>query len=146
MQVPEVYAARFLVAAKRTIGDILDNRPFDGLPSDAAALDAFIAGKAFAAPPPSSKAPPTTVPIELTSIEDQAKLLQGALKRNEGWWVKFGNTPIGVFAGEANAWAGILKGQRGLADLPKLERALEFERRAIRTYCAQTGKPLPRGV
>jgi superfamily II DNA or RNA helicase len=151
MQVPEVYAARFLVAAKRTIGDILDNRPFDGLPSDAAALDAFIAGKngdssPFAAASPTASAPPTTEPIAFSSIEDRAKLLQAAMKRLEGWWHFNGGSGIAVFAAEANAAAGIRKGGRGQADLPKLERALDYEKRAIRTLCAQRDIKPPRGV
>lgn len=145
IQVPEVYAARFLVAAKRTIGDILDNRPFDGLPSDAAALDAFIAGVNGQTPKPSTPLP-ATEPVAFSSIEDRAKLLQAAMKRLEGWWHYNGTSPIGVFAADANAAAGIRKGGRGQADLPKLERALDYEKRTIRTLCAQKGINPPKGA
>jgi superfamily II DNA or RNA helicase len=144
IQVPEVYAARILAAAKRTIGDILDNRPFDGLPSDAAALDAFIAGVKVPSTPPS--APPTTESVAFASIEDRAKLLQAAMKRLEGWWHYNGGSAVAVFASEANVAAGIRKGHRGQADLPKLERALEYEKRTIRTLCVQKAIQPPRGV
>jgi len=144
MQVPEVYAARFLVAAKRTIGDLLDSRPFDALPTDAAALDAFITGvdAPTLAPVASTKLPIDTY----DSIEERCKLLQTQLSHLEGWWVNHSTTPIGVFAGSANTSAGIPKGKRGQADQAKLERALEYERRAIRTLCAQNGIRPPRGV
>lgn len=144
IQIPEAYAARFLVAAKRTIGDILDNRPFDGLPSDAAALEAFIGNGE--APTALVSAPPTTEPVAFGSIEGRAKLLQGALKRLESWWHFNGSTPVGVFAGEANAAAGIRKGGRGQSDLPKLERALDFEQRKVRALCQQQGIAPPKGV
>lgn len=150
VQIPEVYAARMIVAAKRTIGDLLDNRPFDTLPTDAAALDAFIAGGTDGpAASLASSAPATTPsrpPVTFDSIEDRAKLLQGELKRFEGWWVHNGNTPVAVFAYEANDSAGIPKRGRGQADLAKLERALEHERRAIKAHCAQNNVRPPRGI
>lgn len=144
MQVPEAYAARFLVAARRTIGDILDSRPFDGLPNDAAALEAFISNGDT--PPRPSPAATVSAPVAFSSIEDRAKLMQAAMKRLEGWWVYNGSSPVGVFAGEANAAAGIRKGERGQADLPKLERALDHEQRAIRVLCQQKGINPPKGV
>ena len=146
IQIPEAYAARFLVAAKRTIGDLLDNRPFDALPTDAAALDAFIAGAPLASATPPSTSAPSEPPVTFDSIEERAKLLQGQLKRWEGWWVHNGDSPVGVFVNEANRNAGIPKGGRGQAELAKLERAMEHERREIRALCARKGTNPPRGV
>jgi superfamily II DNA or RNA helicase len=151
IQVPEVYAARMIVAARRTIGELLDNRPFDGLPADAAALDAFIANGdgtvAVSTPLPSQPQWPQEVGT-FDSIEERCKLLQAQLKKLEGWWYVNASSAksVAIFVSEANASAGIRKGERGSADLPKLERALEHEKRAIRTYCAQNDLRLPRGV
>lgn len=147
VQIPPALAARFLVAMKRTVGDLRDERPFEGLPADAAVLQSFITDGADDSPPAKLDAAPASKPAEaFASIETRAKLIQAALKRLEGWWSYNGDSPVGVFAAAANRVAGISGGGRPRADLSQLERALEHERTTIASFCARTGKAQPKGL
>jgi superfamily II DNA or RNA helicase len=147
VQLPPSFAPRVLVAAKRTVGDLLDARPFEGLPADAAVLESF-ATDAQPSGPPATTTQPSALAEPFDSIEARAKLMQEQLKRWESWWFYNGTTvsPVAVFAAEANRVAGIAKGARPRADLAQLERALEYERSTIATLCQQTGAVPPRGL
>jgi superfamily II DNA or RNA helicase len=146
VQLPPSFAPRVLVAAKRTVGDLLDSRPFEGLSSDAAALEDFVTGGQPPTPPSAPHRPHVPPTEAFDSIEARCKLMQEQLKRWESWWHFNGISPIAVFASEANRAAGISKGARPRADLAQLERALEHERSTIATLCQQTGAVPPRGL
>jgi superfamily II DNA or RNA helicase len=136
LNVPPVYAPRMLLASRRTVGDLLETRPFDSLQRDAAALDQLSTPAANDNVAPQQR---------YDSIEDRSRLLQKQLNRLEGWWAHNGDSPIGTFAGEANRSAGIaLRGGRPSATPAQLERAVAYERRMIAAYCQRKGLALPR--
>ncbi|MEA2232384.1 MAG: hypothetical protein QOD83_2200 [Solirubrobacteraceae bacterium] len=136
VNVPPVYAPRVLLASRRTVGDLLQSRPFDQLQSDAAALEQLTIPVAEAA---------TGSQERYDSIEDRSRLLQKQLSKLEGWWAFNGDSPIGTFAGEANRAAGIApRGGRPTATPAQLERAVEHERRTIAAYCRRKGIAAPR--
>lgn len=81
------------------------------------------------------------------SIEESSRLTMGQIRALEGWWAINGDTPIGVFAGKANAAGGIVgRGGRDSATPKQLAAVLEREVAVIGAYCQQTGKTQPRGM
>jgi hypothetical protein len=134
--VPGIYAPRVLQAGGITVGDLLEQRPFDPLHGDAAIL------RRMANP---DKASAIT---RDSSIETQSTLLQSQCKRLEGWWVHNGDVsmlPVGKFIGQANQAAGLpIRGGRAQATPEQLAAVLAHERRVITTYCAHRGVKPPR--
>lgn len=138
-QLPPSWATRVLVATQRTVGDLFNARPFEPVQTPQEQV-------AFTAPAPRME-PATNQPLrQFDSIEGRAQMIQDALHKLEGWWHHNGGTSAPLFAGHANAAAGIPKGGRRRADLPRLARALDFERRACAARAAELGIAPPRGV
>ena len=85
--------------------------------------------------------------IRPVSIEESSSLTMGQIRELEKWWAVNGDVPIGVFAGRANAAAGIKSGGgRDSAPPERLKLVLEHEVAHIAAYCRQTGKAHPRGM
>lgn len=143
VQLPPSFAPRVLVAAKRTVGDLLDSRPFEGLGTDAAALERFVTRDPSKSPPSTGK---QVTHEAFDSIEARCKLMQRKLRALEGWWSYNGNSGIALFVSDANRAAGIPKGGRERADLSQLERALAYESRVVAAYCQEASKQPPRGL
>jgi superfamily II DNA or RNA helicase len=123
LQVPGVYATRYIVAQRQTVAELFQSRPFDPLPPEAQAFEA--------------EAGPT--------IEDRATFLQSQLKRCGGWWTQYGDraVPVSYFNNNANAAGRIAKGKRPSASVEQLEKALRFAQRTIRQRCIETGTAVP---
>jgi superfamily II DNA or RNA helicase len=122
LQVPGVYATRFIVAERQTVGELLHKRPFDPLPPDAKALTG-----------------------QTATIEGRAQFLQDQLKKCGGWWTHNGakDVPVSYFNNHVNEAGGIGKGRRPSASVDQLEKALRFAQRSIRQRCTETAQPVP---
>ncbi|HKA60668.1 MAG TPA: DEAD/DEAH box helicase family protein [Gemmatimonadales bacterium] len=107
---PEIYWPRASVATQRTIGDLLQRRPFDFRPDE---------DKQTRREP---------------SLEEQCKLVQDQLAERGRWWAKHGDTPPGQFNYMVNDRAGIPNGKRAVASLDRLQRALQIAEQHIRDY------------
>ncbi len=144
-QLPPSWATRVLVATQRTVGDLLDSRPFELGPEPRESPISGIRDQpAVMAPAPRME--PSEPTRQFDSIEGRAQLIQDALHKLEGWWHVNGGTPVPLFVAQANAAAGIAKGERRRADLPRLARALEFEQRACAAKAGELGIHPPRGA
>lgn len=121
--VPGSFAPRALVAHRRTIGELLIERPFDEK----------LAGFAEEKP-------------RATNIEDQAKMLARQLDRLAGWWHVNGDHPAARFNHQANQAGGIPDGSREQATPAQLERCLNWMIETIVAYCNRSGKKPPRFI
>jgi len=127
--VPGTFSPRALAAHRRTVGDLLVERPFES------GLSTFA--------PKTEPEPPTSEP---TSIEDQAKMFARQLDRLAGWWHINGDTPAANFNNQANQIGGIRTGGRKQASPAQLERSLNWMIEEIIAHCQQTGKRPPRFI
>ena len=108
---PEVFRPRATAVFQRTIGDLLQRRPFD----------------TFDEPSSSSERREATV-------EEQAEILQAKLKKLGGWWAIHGDIPVSHFNRLVNDAGGISDGKRPNASVAQLERALRFAEAHVRKF------------
>lgn len=130
-----IYAARFIAASRRTVGDLLASKPFAHQQPDAAVLERLSAG---------AQAVEHAEVVRTKSVEQQAAMLQSQLAYLSGWWKFNGDTSPAIFNGNVNDQAGIKTGGRPTASVRQLQTAVRVARETISTHCAKTGKPMPK--
>ena len=115
--IPEVFRPRTVAVFQRTIGSLLERRPFEMQQSGQVAI---------------------AEPMAAT-IEQEAAMLQAQLDKLGRWWHVNGNTPVGHFNNEVNQAAGIGNGKRGSASVEQLTRAMGYARKRIDDYVKGSG-------
>jgi hypothetical protein len=139
INVAGIFAARFVAAARRTVGDLLASQPFAQPGGDAVILEKLTTGVEAVAEAEAEASRSST-------IEGQAAMLMNQLDRWAGWWQYNGDSPVGVFNQMINQAGGIARGGRKSASVPQLRRAWDAARGHIGNYCARTGVKPPRGM
>lgn len=133
--IPETDAARVLWAVRQGKREQRDESPFDPLsPEDQQLAD--LGGARC----------PGEVRRERMTDSETAQGWQDELAKLERWWVMKGDSPVTVFAGQANQAAGIVGGKRRQASLEQILVAYGWALTTARAYCARTGIPLPVGL
>lgn len=135
VNVKGIYAARFIAASRRTVGELLASKPFERQQPDAAVLERLATG---------AQAVAHAEVVRTKSVEQQATMLQAQLAHLVGWWKFHGDTSPAIFNGSINEQAGIRSGGRPTASVRQLQTAVRIARENISTYCARTGKQMPK--
>jgi superfamily II DNA or RNA helicase len=135
LNVKGIYAPRVIAASRRTVGELLAARPFERQQADAAVLEQLTSG---------SQAVANAEADRTRTIEEQAVMLQSQLSRMAGWWQYNGDTSPAIFNSAVNEAAGIKGGKRKTASVNQLLAARRFAREHISSYCARTGRKMPR--
>jgi hypothetical protein len=128
INVAGIFAARFVAAARRTVGDLLASQPFAQPGGDAVILEKLTTG------------------VEAVAEAEAEASRSSTIEGQAGWWQYNGDSPVGVFNQMINQAGGIARGGRKSASVPQLRRAWDAARGHIGNYCARTGVKPPRGM
>jgi superfamily II DNA or RNA helicase len=140
LNVPGIYAPRAVAASRRTIGDLLDSRPFETPSADASVLAKLATGA-------EAVAAAEAEPRRSNTIEGKASILMSQL---DAWarWVasqRDPEHPVAHFNRSMNQAGGIPDKGRGSASIDQLKKARDWGRQYINDYCRSTGRRPPRG-
>jgi hypothetical protein len=135
VNVKGIYAARFIAASRRTVGELLAAKPFERQQPDAAVLERLSTGAQAVAHAEVNRT---------KSVEQQAAMLQAQLSRLAGWWKFNGDSSPAIFNSAVNEQAGIRDGKRSTASVSQLQKAVRFGREYIANYCTRTGQQMPK--
>jgi superfamily II DNA or RNA helicase len=140
---PAAFAPRFLAASRRTVGDLLAERPFDRLVGDAAVLEALTKGQEAIHNAEPHNGGPVRSDI---SEETRAQRYQDQLTTLSGWWAKKGDpsVPVKQFQTDINKASGIASGGRSSASVAQLKKAVDYAKERVFAHARKTGQTFPR--
>jgi superfamily II DNA or RNA helicase len=124
--VPEIYAPRMIVAARRMSNQMEDQDPFDQPSREEKGLKVIGGTRGI-------------------NVEEQAADLQSKLAHCAGWWQKQGDEDITIaqFQWEINRVGGGLSGSRSSWSVNQLQAAWEWAASMVRDRCRELGLTPP---
>src|SRR5215471_6459025 len=139
VNVSAILAPRMIAAARRTIGDLIDARPFDPPSADEEVLRR-VAGEV-----PSVEGGKATASA---SMEKQASMIETQLAKLGRWWAVNGDpeVPVSHFNRMINQAGGIDDGARARATIEQLQSSLAEAKRIIREHCERFQANPPKEV